>query len=70
MLQKIQILIKINTNLIFIKHIEDEGSKLCRISKRKKLFVYLLKSHSVQLPTWTILDETFVPEKNEKRLTC
>lgn len=51
------------TNLIFIKYIEDKGGKLCGISERKELLIYLLKADSIQLPTWAIFDEAFVPEK-------
>lgn len=54
------------TNLIFIKNIEDKGGKLCGISKREKLLVYLLKTHSIQLPTRAIFDETFVPKKKNR----
>lgn len=52
-----------NTNLILIKYIEDKRGKLRWISKRKELLVYLLKAHGVELPTWTIFNEAFVPEK-------
>lgn len=50
------------TNLVFIKYIEDKGGELCGISKRKELLVYLLKAHRIQLPTWAIFNEAFVPE--------
>lgn len=53
------------TNLIFIKYIEDKGGKLGGISKGKELLIYLLKAHSIQLATWTIFNEAFVPEDRD-----
>lgn len=53
------------TNLIFIKYIEDKWSEFGGIPKRKELLINLLKTHSVQLPTWTIFDEAFVPDLNK-----
>lgn len=54
------------TNLVFIKNIEDKWSKLGGIPKRKELLVDLLKTCSVQLPTWAIFDEAFVPGLNKE----
>lgn len=57
-----------STNLIFIKYIKDEWSKLGGVSERKKLLVYLLKAQSIQLAAGTILDEAFVPEKQNQNI--
>ncbi len=51
------------TNLILIKHVENKGGKLCWVSKRKELLINLLKADGIQLTTWAIFDEAFVPEK-------
>jgi len=57
---------KLITNLIFIKDIEDKGGELCGISKRKELLVYLLKAQRIQLPTGTVFNEAFVPGTQKK----
>lgn len=59
---------RLTTNLIFIKYIEDKWSELGGIPKRKKLLINLLKTCSVQLPTWTIFDEAFVPGLNKAEI--
>lgn len=54
------------TNLVFIEYIEDKGGKLGGISEGKELLVYLLEAHSIQLPTRTVFNEAFVPEKQSR----
>lgn len=54
------------TNLVFIEHVEDKGGELGGISEREELLVYLLKAHSVQLPTGTVFNEPFVPTETSR----
>lgn len=56
------------TNLIFIKYIEDKRSKLGGIPKREELLINLLEACSIQLATWTIFDEAFVPDQNKAEI--
>jgi len=47
--------------LVFIKDVENILSKLPRIAKGEKLFVYPTKLCLVQMTRWTVLFKTLVP---------
>lgn len=49
--------------LVFIKHVEHIICKLRGIAKGKKLLIYPREFGPVQSARWTILAESFIPEK-------